>query len=109
MEMHQENDELDRQIDAGVDALVDITGQINQGAKEIGTELESQIEMCKEINEHMDQTDANINKATDKLKEVQAVGGSSICSWVCMVLLIILIIVALVLPKKVYKSITGKK
>ena len=107
--MHKENQELDNQIDAGVDALVDITGQINQGAKEIGTELESQIEMCKDINEHMDQTDANINKATDKLKDVQAVGGSSICSWICMVILIILIIVALVIPKKVYNTIMGRK
>jgi t-SNARE complex subunit (syntaxin) len=95
---HAQNKEDMKQIDAGLDALVGITGQTATNATAIGNELTEQIDMMKDTNDHMDRTDANINKATNELRKVQKTGGSTLCSWIIMVLLVIAIIVCAAVP-----------
>jgi t-SNARE complex subunit (syntaxin) len=95
---HEANKEGMKEIDHALDALVDITGQTAANATAIGNELGEQIEMMKDTNDHMDRTDANINKATDGLREVQKTGGGTLCSWIVMVILVIAIVVCVAVP-----------
>jgi hypothetical protein len=99
---HEANKAAMSGIDQGLDVLVAQTGQINTGAKAIGQELSEQIEICKDTNARMDVTDTKINKATDKLVDIQKTGGSSILSWICMILLVIAVIVVVILPKSLF-------
>ncbi|KAH0795186.1 SNARE domain containing protein [Histomonas meleagridis] len=108
-QLHQENKEQDKQIDALIDVLVDQADATLKNATDIGNEIESQIDMCQEINDHMDKTDEKINKATDSLKTVQKVGGASIVSYICIVILVLLIVAAIAIPKSILRSIIGKK
>lgn len=99
---HEANKAAMGEIDNGLDALVGITGQMSENATAIGNELDDQIQMCKETNEHMDQTNENIDKATDKLVALQKTGGSAITSYIVMAILIILILLSVfdVIPWK---------
>ncbi|OHT08766.1 hypothetical protein TRFO_22686 [Tritrichomonas foetus] len=109
MQQHEENMALNAQIDAGVDAILAQTETMKTNATEIGTEIGDQIEMAKDINDHMDQTDANINKATDKLKDVQKVSGGGLCSWILCLLFFVLTILILVLPPSILDKIRPEK
>ncbi len=108
MDQHRENMELNSQIDAGVDALLNQTNVMDQNAKDIGNEISDQIQMAKDINDHMDKTDEGINKATDKLKQVQKVSKGGLASWIICLLFFVLTIVALVLPPSVINSFRPK-
>lgn len=99
---HEANKAAMQDIDNGLDALVSITGQMSENATAIGQELDDQNAMLKDTNEHMDKTDENINKATDKLVKLQKTGGSAITSYIVMAILIILILLSVfdVIPWK---------
>jgi hypothetical protein len=102
-QQHEANKAAMAGIDQGLDNLVAQTGQINTGAKAIGQELSEQIEIIKDTKERMDVTDSKINKATDKLVDIQATGGSALVSWICMGVLILLILVVVILPSSLFK------
>ena len=57
--------------------------------------------VAKEINDHMDKTDEGINKATDKLKQVQKVSKGGLTSWIICLLFFVLTILVLVLPPSI--------
>jgi t-SNARE complex subunit (syntaxin) len=95
---HAQNKEDMKQIDAGVDALLGITSQTATNATSINREITDQIEMMVNTSDHMDTTNANIDRATNGLREVQKTGGSALCSWIMMALLVIAIVVLAVVP-----------
>jgi hypothetical protein len=98
---HEENKQTMNAIDGGLDALVGQTRQISHNAKAIGTELSEQIEIMKDTNARMDVTDQKINAATDMVdKTTEKVGGSQLCQWICMVVLVLAIILLVALPIK---------
>lgn len=88
---HQQIDDNMRQIDNKLDALVDITGNLNVAAQSIGNELEDQNRMLADTNQRMDKTNENIQKATDAVVEVKATASNWV-AWILIVLLIIAII-----------------
>jgi hypothetical protein len=98
MAQHELNKQGMKEIDGALDVLVDVTGKTATNARAIGGELTEQIEIMKDTNEHMDRTDANINKATDGLKKVEKTGGGTFCSWIVMVLLVIGVVVLIFVP-----------
>jgi t-SNARE complex subunit (syntaxin) len=98
---HEENKQTMNAIDGGLDTLVGMTGQIKQNAGAIGTELSEQIDIMKDTNARMDVTDQKINAATTMVdKTTEKVGGSQLCQWICMVVLVLAIIVFAVVPIK---------
>ena len=109
MDQHRENMELNSQIDAGVDALLNQTNIMDQNAKAIGDEISDQIQMAKDINDHMDKTDEGINKATDKLKQVQTVSKGGCISWIICILFFVLTILVLVLPPSIVNKFRSAK
>ena len=93
---YDQNQKKLEDIDGKLDILVDITGKAATQSKAMGNELDRQNEQIRNINDHMDRTDAGINKATNKVVEVQEATKSGKISWVVCVVLIILCVVLLV-------------
>ena len=109
MAQHQENMAINAQIDAGVDALFEQAEVIDNNAGEIGNEIVDQTNMAKDINNHMDQTNDNINKATDKLKDVQKISKGGLCPWIICIIFLVLTILILVLPPSILDKIRPEK
>ena len=105
MEQHKENMALNAQIDDSVDALLGQAETMDQNAGDIGNEISSQIDMAKDINNHMDQTDANINTATNQLKTVQKVSKGGCASWIICLIFFVFV----VLPPSVLNNFRSAK
>ena len=98
-ELHQQTQQNLSRVNEQLDALVDITGQQRVLARSIGSELEDQKHMLSEVDQHMDKTGDEIEKATSLLDEVKKSSGTC-AAWILMILLLISIVIVWVVPRK---------
>ena len=91
-ELHAQTQQNFEEIDKRIDALVDMTSELNVSAKAIGNELEDQTQMLKDTDQNMDKTQEQIDKANDAVLKVKATTGNWI-AWILIIVLIVLIII----------------
>lgn len=102
MQAHEENKEMMQNIDNVLDVMVDQTSTQVVNAKDINTELKEQDKIIDNVNDHMDTTTNNLDKATDRLKKLQTIGGGfGLMKIIIMVLLLLLILVVLIAGPKI--------
>ncbi|KAK8837735.1 hypothetical protein M9Y10_036270 [Tritrichomonas musculus] len=88
----QERIELNQKIDDKIDQLVEQTSQQNFNADQIGDNIISQIEQAKTMNDHMDKTKENIDRAVVYVGKIKTT-KDQIVAWILSILLIIAIII----------------
>jgi syntaxin 8 len=78
--------------DQRLDALVDITGQQKIVAVSIGSELDAQNKMLRQVDEHMDATQVQLTKTNALVKNFKE-NGTTWGGWILAILLVASIVV----------------
>lgn len=97
-QIRQQQQQLIREQDQGLDALSRVIGRQKQIALDIGNEVDVHNEIIDDINEHVDSTNTRLIRETHHVRVVDRKASGACWMYVVIVLLLIAIIVIACIP-----------